>query len=163
MKKQINGQDHHIDDRTGNRMSDASGAFSHAAAFFPPIEPLSQEFSICQLQDFSQTDWSDSFCFAGKTDREFSLVCTTEKVPRNAVCREDGWRAFRICGSMDFSLIGILSGISAILAENRIGIFAVSTYDTDYILVKQENFQRALLALRQNGYPVSCEDGGGIR
>jgi hypothetical protein len=60
------------------------------------------------------------------------------------VAREDGWRGFRIEGVLDFSLIGILSLISTILADNQIGIFAVSTYNTDYILVKDENFDRAM-------------------
>ncbi len=66
--------------------------------------------------------------------------------------REDGWRAFRIEGVLDFSLTGILSAISGILAENGIGIFAVSTYNTDYILVKAENLVKALDVLREAGY-----------
>lgn len=72
----------------------------------------------------------------------------------NTVERDDGWKAFRIQGVLDFSLIGILSRISAILAENKIGIFAVSTYNTDYILVKKENYQRALKALETQGYRI---------
>ena len=72
----------------------------------------------------------------------------------NIVERDDGWKAFRIQGVLDFSLIGILSRISAILAENKIGIFAVSTYNTDYILVKKENYQRALKALETQGYMI---------
>ena len=60
----------------------------------------------------------------------------------------------RIEGVLDFSLIGILSKISAILAENRIGIFAVSTYNTDYILVKEENFEKALSVLEDCGYRI---------
>ena len=59
-------------------------------------------------------------------------------MPKDALERDDGWRAFRIQGVLDFSLIGILSAISAVLAENHIGIFAVSTYNTDYILTKEE-------------------------
>ena len=55
---------------------------------------------------------------------------------------------------MDFSLIGILAEISRILAANQIGIFAVSTYNTDYILVKQENFEKALAVLRQAGHEI---------
>ena len=73
----------------------------------------------------------------------------------NTIERDDGWKAFRIQGVLDFSLIGILSRISAILAENKIGIFAVSTYNTDYILVKKENYQRALKALETEGYMVN--------
>lgn len=62
--------------------------------------------------------------------------------------------AFCINGILDFSLIGILSEISGILAENGIGIFAVSTYDTDYILTKRENYQKALTALNNAGYEI---------
>ena len=69
--------------------------------------------------------------------------------------RDDGWKGFRIEGVLDFSLIGILSKISAILAENKVGIFAVSTYNTDYIFVKEENFDKAINALKDNGYDVA--------
>ena len=111
-------------------------------------------FSICKLDNFSNICLSDDFCFLAKTDEENSLVCRTESVPDHTMVREDGWRAFRIQGTLDFSLIGILSRISALMAENGIGIFAVSTYNTDYILVKEENFERALGALRGDGYQV---------
>ena len=94
------------------------------------------------------------FFFIGKTDEEISLVCRTEDTPQETVERDDGWRGFRISGVLDFSLIGILSKLSGILAEKKIGIFAVSTYNTDYILVKEENFEKALHALEEEGYTV---------
>ena len=75
-------------------------------------------------------------------------------MPANTTSRDDGWKGFRIEGVLDFSLIGILSKLSGILAENKIGIFAVSTYNTDYILVKKENFERALNVLAQEGYEI---------
>ena len=118
------------------------------------IEPLDVKLSVCKVEDYSQIDITRPFCFTGSTDEEFSLVCPTEIVPGNTTDRDDGWRAFRIVGVLDFSLIGILSRISAILAENRIGLFAVSTYNTDYILVKEENFERALDILAAEGYTV---------
>ena len=68
--------------------------------------------------------------------------------------RDDGWKGFRIQGPLDFSLIGILSKISGILADHKIGIFTVSTYNTDYILVKEENFEHALEVLSSEGYTV---------
>ena len=82
------------------------------------------------------------------------MVCKTEDAPEDAVEREDGWRAFRIAGVLDFSLVGILSKISGILAGEGIGIFAVSTYNTDYILVREEDFDRALNALEARGYGI---------
>ena len=107
------------------------------------LKKIEQEFSVCKVRDISVIDFTDEFCFIGKTDEELSLVCSMERVPVNTIERDDGWKAFRIQGVLDFSLIGILSRISAILAENKIGIFAVSTYNTDYILVKKENYQRS--------------------
>ena len=71
---------------------------------------------------------------------------------KNTVNRDDGWRAFRICGQLDFSLIGILARISGILASNEVGIFAISTYNTDYILTREENCEKAIKALKEAGY-----------
>ena len=94
------------------------------------------------------------FFFIGETDEELSLVCKTEDTPSRTVEREDGWKGFRIRGVLDFSLVGILSKLSGILAEHKIGIFAVSTYNTDYILVKKERFEQALEVLASEGYTV---------
>ena len=94
------------------------------------------------------------FWFVGKTDEEISLVCKTEDIPAETIGRDDGWKGFRIQGTLDFSLIGILSGLSGILADHKIGIFAISTYNTDYILVKEENYDRALKILASEGYTV---------
>lgn len=118
------------------------------------IKILNQEFSVCKLEDLTQADLSDEFCFIGKTDEELSLVCSTSRVPSNTVEREDGWRAFRIQGVLDFSLIGILSKISSLLADHKIGIFAVSTYNTDYILTKADQFELAVEVLGQGGYEI---------
>lgn len=118
------------------------------------IKKLKQDFSICKVEDYSMTDVEKEFCFIGKTDEEKSLVCLTKEVPENVMVQDDGWKAFRIEGVLDFSLIGILSKIATILAENQIGIFAVSTFNTDYILVKAENFNRAITALSDAGYQV---------
>ena len=115
------------------------------------IRRLEPAFSICKLRDFSAVDLARPFHFAAQTDEECSLVCPTEFAPADALARDDGWRAFRIEGTLDFSLIGILARISALLAKEGIGIFAVSTYNTDYILTKAENFERALQALAEDG------------
>lgn len=118
------------------------------------IKIINQDFSICKVADLSQIDYTDEFCFLGKTDEELSLVCSTNLVPKNATECDHGWKAFRIQGVLDFSLIGILSRISTLLAENKIGIFAVSTFNTDYILVKEENFKKAIQTLEENGYEL---------
>ena len=119
------------------------------------IEPLDAVFSVCKVPDYSGIDIDQPFVFTGRTDEEKSLVCPVELVPDNATARDDGWRAFRISVQMDFALIGILARISKILADHGIGIFAVSTFDTDYILTKEENFEKALAALAQEGYGIS--------
>ena len=116
------------------------------------IKTISQDFSVCKVEDLSKVDFTQEFCFIGKTDEELSLVCPKETVPENATHRNDGWKAFRIQGVLDFSLIGILSKISGILAENEIGIFAVSTYNTDYIFIKEDDFEKALTVLEAAGY-----------
>ena len=119
------------------------------------LEPLEPAFTVCQLEDYSQVDWSRPFFFSGATDGEKSLVCPQDQVPENVLSREDGWRAFRIRGTLDFSLIGILAGISRTLAEAHIGIFVISTWNTDYVLTKQENFPDALHALQSAGYRIA--------
>ena len=119
------------------------------------IQALPDAFSVCKAADYSLVDRETMFCFTGRTDAERSLVCRTQDVPDNATAREDGWRAMRITGTLDFSLIGVLAGISAVLAENGIGIFVLSTYDTDYILTKQKTYARALQLLTQAGYQIA--------
>lgn len=118
------------------------------------LKKLPYRLTVCKVADLSAIKLSADFFFIGRTDEELSLVCRTEDVPENTVERDDGWRGFRIEGVLDFSLIGILSKISSILAENKIGIFAVSTYNTDYTLVKAENFDRAMDVLAAEGYEV---------
>ena len=118
------------------------------------IEPLDVELSVCKVEDYSQVDICKPFCFTVSTDEELSLVCPTDIVPGNTTERDDDWRAFRIVGVLDFSLIGILARISDILAQNGIGLFAVSTYNTDYILTKEENFDRAIEVLENAGYII---------
>ncbi len=115
---------------------------------------LPYDLTVCKVADIADIDLSREFYFIGRTDEEISLVCRTEDTPVNTTEREDGWRSFRICGVLDFSLIGILSRISGILADNGIGIFAVSTYNTDYILVKEENYDKAVRVLSEAGYKV---------
>ena len=109
---------------------------------------------MCKVADYSGIDIEQQFVFTGCTDEEKSLVCPCELVPDNTTHRDDGWVGFRICGELEFSLIGILAGISKVLAEKKVGIFVVSTYNTDYVLVKEENFEKAVRALREAGYGV---------
>ena len=118
------------------------------------IITLKDTFSVCKTADLSQIDLQKEYFFIGKTATENSLICPTRDVPQNVVVSEDNWRGFFIEGTLDFSLIGILAKISTVLAQEKIGIVAVSTYDTDYIFVKENNFSRALSALEKSGYSI---------
>ena len=118
------------------------------------LEKLSHNLTVCKVPEISSLDLGKEFYFIGKTDEEISLVCRTEDTPSDTIEREDGWRGFRIQGILDFSLIGVLAKLSGILAENNIGIFAVSTYNTDYILVKAGDYDQALEVLEEAGYQV---------
>lgn len=118
------------------------------------LKKLSYELTVCKVKSTADLDLEREFYFIGKTDEEISLVCKSEDTPEETIERDDGWKGFYIQGVLDFSLIGILSKISGILAQNKIGIFAVSTFNTDYILVKSENFERALKILAEERYEI---------
>lgn len=118
------------------------------------LKIIDEDFSVCKVRDFSKVRLDLPFYFAAKTDEENSLVCKTKDVPENVTECDNGWKAFRIEEKLDFSLIGILAKIADILAENKIGIFAVSTFNTDYILTKAENFAKSIDALKNAGYEV---------
>lgn len=119
------------------------------------LEILPDIFTVCKVQTLPPQLLTEKFCFIGKTDLELSVVCPVGSAPEEILAREDGWRCFRIAGTLDFSLIGILSRLSGILAREKIGIFAVSTYDTDYILVKEADWNRAIAALAAHGYEIT--------
>ena len=119
------------------------------------LKTIPYSLTVCKVTLEADIDLHAPFYFIGKTDQELSLVCRTEDTPAQTAAREDGWRGFRIEGVLDFSLIGILSKLTAILAAEQIGIFAVSTYNTDYILVKEAQFTAALDALRAAGYTIT--------
>jgi hypothetical protein len=118
------------------------------------LQVLPQTFTVCQIADVSAVDFSREFVFFTKSDEERSLVCESAFAPANAIAREDGWRAFRVSGVLEFSLVGILAKLSGLLAQEGISIFAVSTFNTDYILVKEASFPSALAALVGAGYAI---------
>lgn len=118
------------------------------------IQKINYNFSVCKVKDYSLIDLNCKYCFIGKTEEENSLVCITENIPENVIERDDGWKAFRIQGILDFSLVGILAKLASLLAENNISIFAVSTYNTDYVLIKQDKYEQALKILSGAGYKV---------
>lgn len=108
---------------------------------------LDISLGICRLSAAEKIpEWVDKindFVSITRTDEELSIVCPEESIPED-VQAEFGWRALKVKGQLDFNLTGILSSIAEPLANNSISIFAISTYDTDYVLVKQENFEEAV-------------------
>jgi hypothetical protein len=118
------------------------------------LRKLPYDLTVCKVGSVDNINLADDFLFIGKTGDEISLVCETDKVPDATTAREDGWRGFVICGVLVFALVGILAKVSTALAQDGIGLFAISTYNTDYILVKAENFERAESALVSAGYDV---------
>ena len=116
------------------------------------LEILETELAICKLKNLENIDTDGDLYFLSKTDEEISLVCPASAAPIDAIDQSTGWRAFRICGTLDFSLVGILSKITGILAAEDIGIFVVSTFNTDYVLVKEQHLNRAIQSLSDNGY-----------
>lgn len=119
------------------------------------LQLIDIKFAVCKIVNVQDVDFNDTYVFIGKTEDELSLVCRETKVPASCIVSETGWRGFRVVGELDFSLVGILAKISGILAENKISIFAISTYNTDYILVKEEKLEEALGALSEHGYVLS--------
>lgn len=123
------------------------------------LELLEPDFSVCKVASFDGVDPAAPFVFTASTDAEKSLVCPTSLAPAAALAREDGWRAVRVGGTLDFALTGILARLSSALAAEGIALFAVSTFDTDYLLVKAENLGRALEALSGAGFGVEAARG----
>ncbi len=105
---------------------------------------LPQELSVYQVADLKEIDFTQQPLFISVTEEEISVVSATANVPTNTINREDSWKAFKIEGVLDFSLVGILAKIAALLAEKEISIFAVSTYNTDYVLIKTDKFDLPL-------------------
>ena len=119
------------------------------------LEILPCAMSVCKLEALADFHPDDAPYFVGRTDEELSLLCASDAVPEKTLAREDGWRGFRVRGQLDFSLVGILAGLSATLAENHIPIFAVSTYNTDYLFVREDSFERAVQALKAAGHELA--------
>lgn len=112
--------------------------------------------SRTEMPDAGAPGVGGSFLSITRTADELSVVCPEEYAPEGAAV-EVGWRAMKVEGTLDFSLVGILASISAPLADAGVGIFVVSTFDTDYVLVKEASLERAVSALEGAGHEVSWD------
>lgn len=112
-------------------------------------------FAVCRLppdQEVPQWALSNrSFLSITYTLNELSIVCPSPSVPSHVRC-ERGWVAIKVRGPLDFSLTGILATMAGLLSKNGIPLFVLSTYDTDYVLVKEEQLARAKEVLERDGH-----------
>jgi hypothetical protein len=117
------------------------------------LEPVAGRFAACRLDpDAPIPKWAKGPLISiTRTPDELSVVCREEFVP-DAIRCERGWRCLRVAGTMDFSLVGVLASLLKPLAEAGIAVVVVSTFDTDYLLVKDADFDRAVAALTQAGH-----------
>ncbi len=116
---------------------------------------LPENFAVCRLPaDVPLPNWArGEFVSITRTHDELSIVCAQENLPDTIQCERD-WRALRVVGQLDFGLTGILASLAAPLAEAGISIFAISTFDTDYILVKQISLDHAMQVLMRAGHHI---------
>ena len=118
---------------------------------------LADQFAICRLAPDAAVPawaWHGAFVSVTRTAEELSIVCDEAAVPEAVAPVERGWRALRVAGALDFALVGILARLSAPLAEAGISIFAISTFDTDYLLVRAADLAAAIEVLGAAGHDV---------
>jgi hypothetical protein len=117
---------------------------------------LPDTFAVCQLAPTAPIPaWADAGHFTAitRTADELSIVCRQEHIPDD-ITAERGWRCLKVAGPLDFALTGILAALAAPLAQAGISIFALSTYATDYLLVKEASIAQAMTVLRDAGWIV---------
>jgi hypothetical protein len=124
-----------------------------------PLSLLSERVAICRSDSKAPLPvWADAppaeFFSVTRSKDEVSIIIADARAPREAKCERD-WRLIMVKGPLDFNQVGIIAGLSGTLADAGVSIFALSTYDTDYVMVKQADLDRSVTALRQAGYAVS--------
>ena len=118
---------------------------------------LPDTFAVCRLAaDAALPDWAVAgpFYAVTRTGEELSLVCPQQHVPLGVTC-QPGWRCLQVAGPLDFALTGVLASLAQPLAAAGVSIFAISTYDTDYLLIQQEAVDAARAALHNAGHTLA--------
>ena len=111
-------------------------------------------FSVCKLSSFDGVDFTKPFTFTGVSEKEYSLVCQSLNKPNNVIDAEDGWRLFRLQGSFEFYIVGIIAELTSLLQQAKIPVFVISTFDTDYILLKKEYVDSATEVFKSAGHKI---------
>lgn len=120
------------------------------------LRVLGERLAVCRLPAGSpMPDWARSGVLTAvtRTADETSVVCAASVVPEGTT-DETGWRALQVAGPLDFGLTGVLAALATPLAEAGVSIFAISTYDTDYVLVREEALEDATGALEAVGHRI---------
>ena len=116
------------------------------------IKVLENNFTVAKYKELPED--LQGVYFTAVTDEEVSVLCQTEFLPEGEIAKEGEMKGFRISGELDFSLIGIISRITSILADNDVSVFVVSTFNTDYVFVREENISLATQLLQSSGYDI---------
>lgn len=119
---------------------------------------LTGRFAIAQLaSDAPVPDWvhGEVTCVA-RTPGELSILCAEDAVPE-PVRANRGWRCLEVAGPLDFSEVGILASLTAALGAAGVSVFVFSTFDTDYVLIREEKLSNATKALQSSGHELVCD------
>jgi hypothetical protein len=122
---------------------------------------LGDTFSVCRLEPTEIVPdwaWTGEVACVTRTRDELSIVCRADLVPGEVLC-EAGWRCLKVKGPIDFALTGVFARIAQPLADAGISLFAVMTYDTDYVMVKHDRLRDAVDALMAAGHTVEARIG----
>jgi hypothetical protein len=120
------------------------------------LSVLEHRLAVCRLEPDSEVPaWATGapFFSVTRTADELSVVCPEERVPAGVTC-ERGWRVLKFEGPLEFGLTGVLASVAVPLAESEVGILAIATYDTDYVLVQESRLDLAARTLRERGHEV---------
>ncbi|MCW8857017.1 MAG: ACT domain-containing protein [Kangiella sp.] len=121
----------------------------------PHLKLLDAQFDVHRLLSLMNLEDLQGSWFLSSTDEEISLVCETinRDLLKDTVQKSElNWRAIKVAGPLDFNLTGVIAGISQALANAEVPIFVISTFDTDYVLIKERNLAEALVALKKTSY-----------
>ena len=120
------------------------------------LSVLEHRLAVCRLQPRAEIPtWASgaSFSCVTRTAGELSVICPEERIPAGTPC-ERGWRALELEGPLEFGLTGVLASLAVPLAESEVGILAIATYETDYVLVRESQLDLAAQTLRERGHEV---------
>ena len=121
------------------------------------LQILPDRMAVCRFEPTaSLPDWIDvsGFCSITRSEEELTIVCRETRLAPGTTC-ESGWRCFRVQGVLDFSEIGIIFSITQPLAKSGVSVFVMSTFDTDYFLVKEKDLPKAIDALTAAGHEIT--------